>query len=73
MDFIEDRLVTGRRFSTFDVMDAFSRIGLASEVDTSLSGARVVEVQDRLVAVRGLPGEVVLDNVPEFVGRALDQ
>lgn len=42
MDFIEDRLVTGQRFWTFNVMDAFSRKGLASEVDTSLPGARVV-------------------------------
>jgi len=73
MDFIEDRLVTGRRFRTFNVMDAFSRIGLASEVDTPLSGARVVDVLDRLVAARSLTGEVVLDNGTEFGGRALDQ
>ena len=31
MDFIEDRLVTGRKFRTFNVVDAFSRKGLASE------------------------------------------
>ncbi len=73
MDFIEDRLVTGRRFRTFNVMDAFSRVGLASEVDTSLPGARVVQVLDRLVDRRGFPGELVLDNGPEFIGRALDQ
>ena len=41
MDFIEDRLVTGQKFRTFNVVDAFSRKGLASEVDTSLPGVRV--------------------------------
>jgi putative transposase len=73
MDFIEDRLVTGRKFRTFNVVDAFSRRGLVSEVDTSLPGSRVVEVLDRLAAQRGRPEEPVLDNGPEFIGRALTQ
>jgi putative transposase len=73
MDFIEDRLVTGRKIRAFNVMDAFSRKGLASEVDTSLPGARVVKVLDRLAETRGCPEELVLDNGPEFIGQALDQ
>jgi putative transposase len=73
MDFIEDRLVTGRKFRTFNVVDAFSRKGLASEVDTSLSGARVVQVLDRLAETRGRPEELVLDNGPEFIGQVLAQ
>ncbi len=73
MDFIEDRLVTGRKFRTFNVVDAFSRKGLASEVDTSLPGPRVVQVLDRLAKARGSPEELILDNGPEFIGRALDQ
>jgi putative transposase len=71
MDFIEDRLVTGRKFRTFNVMDAFSRRGLASEVDTSLPSSRVVQVLDRLADQRGRPEELVLDNGPEFIGQAL--
>lgn len=73
MDFIEAGLVTGQRFRTFNVVDAFSRKGLASEADTSLPGARVVQVLDRLAETRGSPEELVLDNGPEFIGRALDQ
>jgi putative transposase len=73
MDFIEDRLVTGRKLRTFNVVDAFSRKGLASEVDISLPGARVVQVLERLAETRGRPEELVLDNGPEFIGRALDQ
>jgi len=73
MDLIEDRLVTGRKFRTFHVMDAFSRRGLASEVDTSWPGYRVVQVLDRLADQRGRPEELILDNGPEFIGRALDR
>ena len=73
MDFIEDRLVTGQKLRTFNVVDAFRRRGLASEVDTSLPGTRVVHVLERLAETRGLPEELILDNGPEFIGRALDQ
>ena len=73
MDFIEDSLVTGRKFRTFNVLDAFSRKSLASEVDTSLPGASIVRVLDQLAHGRGRPEEMVLDNGPEFIGRALAQ
>lgn len=43
------------------------------EVDTSLPGDRVVEVLERLVADRGVPTILVIDNGPEFAGKALDQ
>ena len=54
-------------------MDDFSRECLACEVDSSLPGERVVRVLDRLVDLRGKPGSIVLDNGPEFVGRAMDR
>jgi putative transposase len=41
------------------------------EVDTSLGGLRVRRMLDRLVAERGQPEAIVLDNGPEFRGRAL--
>jgi transposase InsO family protein len=42
----------------------------AIEVDTSLGGLRVRRVLDRVAAERGLPEAIVLDNGPEFCGRA---
>ena len=35
-------------------------------------GTRVTEVQDRTVALYGLPKVIRVDNGPEFAGRALD-
>jgi hypothetical protein len=53
-------------------VDDFTRECVAIEVDRSLPGARVVRVLERLQATHGLPETIVVDNGPEFAGRALD-
>ena len=53
-------------------MDDYSRECLATEVDTSLPGMRVVRVLEQLGKRRGLPEVLVMDNGPEFAGQALD-
>ncbi len=55
------------------MVDDFSRECLVIEVDTSLTGERVARVLDRLKARRGLPLEIVLDNGPEMISKALDE
>jgi len=72
MDFTRDTLADGRPFRTLNIVDDFTRECLAIEVDRSLPGLRVVRVLDRLRAVGGVPTTIVVDNGPEFVGRALD-
>jgi putative transposase len=72
MDFMRDTLASGRVFRTFNLVDDFTRECLVIEVDTSLGGERVVSVLERLCVMRGLPKTIVLDNGPEFTGRALD-
>jgi putative transposase len=73
MDFMRDTLASGRVFRTLNVVDDASRECLAIEVDTSLSGLRVGRVLDRVARWRGYPKRIVLDNGPEFTGKALDQ
>ncbi|MEB3197954.1 MAG: integrase core domain-containing protein, partial [Candidatus Sericytochromatia bacterium] len=41
--------------------------------DFSLPGGRVVRVLDGLVASRGRPEAITIDNGPEFAGKALDE
>jgi len=72
MDFVHDRLVNGRWFRSLTIVDDFTRECLAIEVDTSLTGARVVEVLSQLARARRLPRTIVVDNGPEFAGRVLD-
>jgi putative transposase len=73
MDFMGDTLADGRAFRVLNVVDDGSRECPASEVDLSLPGARVTRVLDRLVAERGKPRRIVIDNGPEFTSKALDQ
>jgi putative transposase len=72
MDFMSDCLATGRRFRTLNIVDDLTRECPAIEVDTSLPGARVVRVLEKLAFLRGLPDTIVIDNGSEFTGRALD-
>lgn len=72
MDFMRDTLADGRAFRTLNIVDDFTRECLAIEVDRSLPGARVVRVLERLRETVGLPQRIVIDNGPEFTGRALE-
>ena len=72
MDFVSDALCDGRIFRTLNLVDAFTRQCLAIETDTSLSGERVGRVLDGVVAQRGKPQVIQIDNGPEFRSKALD-
>ena len=73
MDFVSDSIITGQRFRALTIIDNYSRECPVIEVDTSLGGARVVNVLDRLAETRGLPEVITMDNGPEFAGKALDE
>ena len=73
MDFVGDSTLTGRRFRALAIVDNYSRECPALEVDSSIPGARVVDVLDRLAEMRGLPEVITVDNGPEFAGRTLDE
>lgn len=73
MDFVQDKLWSGRKFRCLTLMDTFTREGLAVEVDFSLGGERVKAVLERLCAVRGIPKFITVDNGPEFISRVLDE
>ena len=72
MDFVHDKLFNGRKFRILTVVDDFSRECPLIEVDTSLGGYRVARALDQLIAQRGKPQVITVDNGPEFAGKALD-
>lgn len=72
MDFMRDTLRGDRAFRLLTIVDTCTRECVAIEVDTSLGGERVVGVLEQLAGSRGLPRQIVVDNGPEFRGRALD-
>jgi putative transposase len=73
LDFIADSLSNGRRFRALTLVDNMTRGSPTIEVDSSLSGQRVVAVLDRLASTHGLPKTLFVDNGPEFTSKALDE
>jgi putative transposase len=71
MDFVTDCVSSGKVIRMLTIVDDCTRECPVIEVDTSLGGLRVRRVLDRIASERGLPGAIVLDNGPEFRGRAL--
>jgi putative transposase len=65
-DFMSDALSDGRGFRTFNVLDDYHRQGLRIEIDVSLTAARIIRVLEQLIAVRGRPQRLRVDNGPEF-------
>ena len=73
MDFVSDQLSDGRTIRVLTIVDEYSKVCPALEVDTSLSGVRVGRALDRAIELYGKPKLIVMDNGPEFTSKALDQ
>jgi putative transposase len=71
LDFVSDTFGAGRRFRILCIVDDFSRECLATVVDTSLSGVRVVRELEQLIRVRGIPKIIVSDNGSELTSVAV--
>jgi putative transposase len=71
LDFVADTFSDGRRFRILCIVDDFSRECLATVVDTSLAGVRVIRELERLVQERGAPQTVVSDNGSELTSVAV--
>jgi putative transposase len=59
MDFVSDGLASGRKLRCLNIVDDFSRECLVIEVDTSITGRRVVSVLEQL---GDLPGITTIDH-----------
>jgi len=71
MDFMADQLADRRSFRTLNVLDDLNREGLAIEIDFSLPSERVVRTLNQIIAWRGKPFAIRVDNGPEYVSARL--
>lgn len=71
MDFMSDALQSGRKLRTLNLIDDFNREALAIEIDTSLPAERVIRVLEQVIAWRGKPKRIRVDNGPEFISTKL--
>lgn len=73
MDFMHDTLINGINFRSLNIIDDYNREALCITVDTSLSSKRVIRELDKLIAWRGSPAKIRVDNGPEFIAEALKE
>jgi len=66
LDFQFDETADGRRLKLLNVVDEHTREALAMKVGRSCDAAAVLEVIERLVAHRGAPKHLRMDNGPEL-------
>jgi putative transposase len=72
MDFMRDSLSDGRSIKVLSVVDGYTRKCFRIEADTSINGVRVVRALTEIAHTEGIPEIIIIDNGPEFIGKALD-
>ena len=71
MDFMSDKLTSGRVMRKFNVLDDFNREGLGIEVDLSLPSVRVQRSLERIIEERGKPSRIRCDNGSEYIATSM--
>ena len=71
MDFVSDRLASGRGFRVLNVHDYGAKVVVDQLVAHSISGHQVVRFLTQLIEERGAPKHIVCDNGMEFTSKAM--
>lgn len=69
LDFVHDALANGRSVRVLSVVDNFTRECLTLETDTSFASQRVTRILETVIAGRGAPEALRMDNGPELTSR----
>lgn len=67
IDFVHDKLSSGRPYKMLTVLDEYTREALCVKVATSMGSSDVLEALYPLLLQRGKPTHIRSDNGPEFV------
>ena len=70
-DFQFDQTADGRVLRLLNIVDEFTREALVMLVERSIDADRTVAILERLVAERGAPEYLRMDNGPEMTAHAL--
>ncbi len=73
MDFQFDATTDGKALKLLNIIDEYTREYLATLVDRSIDAEGVISALDGIVAERGTPAYIRMDNGPEFISHALER
>jgi putative transposase len=73
LDFMHDRLYSGRAFRTLNVLDEADRSALGIDVATSIPASRVIRFMGQLIEIHGKPAAIRCDNGSELTSYAFTE
>ena len=73
LDFIQDRLFNGRSFRGLTMMDEFTRVDLALELNYSFPSKCVIDVLDDVAREFGYPKYIRVDNGTELTSKIMQR
>lgn len=71
LDFVEEAILDGGKLRILSVTDEFTRESVALKVERTFVSERVCQTLEEVVASRGVPRALRMDNGPEFVALVL--
>ena len=72
-DFVEDRTHDGCKYRMLNLVDEYTREGLAMRVTRRLKSVDVIELLSELFMLRSVPGYIRPDNGPEFIAQVVQE
>lgn len=72
MDFVSDRLESGRSFRILAVIDQYTRECVVLQAGQSLRGQDVARCLNQAIGQRSAPDSITVDNGSEFCGQVMD-
>ena len=73
VDFMSDALSDGRKIRVLNITDDYNREALSIEVGLSITSVHVIRIFELLEEEYGLPGNLRLDNGPEFIANCFKE
>ena len=73
IDFVSDRLHSGRTFRVLNIIDDCDRVAVEQEVSMSMPAERVIKLLEKVIWLNGKPKNMRCDNGPEFISKVFQQ
>ena len=72
LDFVSDKLESGRKFRVLNILDDCTRQSVAMEISMSMPAQRVIKALEKTIWINGKPKRIRTDNGPEFISKELE-
>ena len=69
IDFVSDRLQSGRTFRVLNIIDDCDRVAVGQEISMSMPAERVIKLLEKVIWLNGKPKNIRCDNGPEFISK----